>query len=88
MSISFSLPDAIEAQLRLRVANVDEAAKEAALVELYRMGKLSHGELAACLGKSRDETDGMLQAHGVTEDLLTIAEFDEQAASLRNLLAR
>ena len=87
MSISFSLPDAIEAQLRLRVANVDEAAKEAALVELYRMGKLSHGELA-CLGKSRDETDGMLQAHGVTEDLLTIAEFDEQAASLRNLLAR
>jgi hypothetical protein len=88
MSISFSLPDAIETQLRLRIDNVDETAKEAALVELYRMGTLSHGELATSLGKSRDETDGVLQAHGVTEDLLTIAEFDEQAASLRKLLAQ
>jgi len=88
MSISFSLPDAIETQLRLRVANVNETAKEAALVELYRMGQLSHGELAASLGMSRDETNGLLQSHGVTEDLLTVAEFDKQAASLRKLLAR
>ena len=42
MTISFSLPAPIEDSLRAQVGNLDDAAKEAALVELYRQEKLSH----------------------------------------------
>ena len=86
MSISFSLPAPLEDQLRARVVNIDQTAKEAALVELYRLGKLSHGELAMGLEMSRDEVDGLLQRFNVTEDLITVAEFEEQAGALRKLM--
>jgi hypothetical protein len=39
--ITFELPAAIEQQLRGRWADFDAVAKEAALVELYRQGKLT-----------------------------------------------
>jgi predicted HTH domain antitoxin len=86
MSISFTLPPAIEEGLRAQFGDVDAAAKEAALVELYRQGKLSHGQFAEALEISRDETNGVLHRHQVTEDLQSIEEFDEQMAQLRNLL--
>ena len=56
------------------------------LVELYRQGRISHGELAEGLGLSRYETDGVLRRH-VTEDLLSGEELDEQLAGLRTRLA-
>jgi predicted HTH domain antitoxin len=83
MTVSFQLPNEIEAQLRVDIADLDEVAKEAALVELYRQGQLSHGKLAECLGISRYETDAVLKRHNVTEDLITSQEFDEQARALR-----
>jgi len=86
MSIAFSLPAAVEDDLRAQLGNLDEAAKEAALVELYRQGTLSHGQLAESLGISRDETNAVLKRHHVTEDLPTIEEFDEQTDQLRRLL--
>jgi hypothetical protein len=86
MSISFSLPENIEKQLRDELGDLDQAAKESALVELYRQGKLSHGELAASLETSRYETDAVLKRHNVTEDLITVDEYRRQAASLRKLL--
>jgi predicted HTH domain antitoxin len=85
MSISFSLPQPIESQLRAQLGNLDQAAKEAAVVELYRQGRLSHGELAESLGTSRDNANAVLKQHGVTEDLIGIDEFNEQAAQLRKL---
>lgn len=88
MSISFSLPAPLEEQLRARVANVDQTAKEAALIELYRLGQLSHGELATGLEMSRDEVNGVLRRFNVTEDLLTVVEFEEQANALRKLMAQ
>jgi predicted HTH domain antitoxin len=86
MSISFTLPATIEEKLRAELGNLDEAAKEAALVELYRQEKLSHGLLAECLGISRDEVNAVLKRHNVNEDLPTIPEFDDQMKQLRNLL--
>lgn len=86
MPISFSLPGPIEENLRVQVGNLDEVAKEAALVELYRQGNLSHGQLAESLGLSRDQTNGVLKRHNVTEDLITQEEFDAQVAELRKLL--
>jgi len=86
MAISFSLPEPIEEQLRVQVGNLDDVAKEAALVELYRQGQLSHHELATALNLDRFETDAVLKRHKVIEDLITQEEFDEQVAELRKLL--
>jgi hypothetical protein len=41
------------------------AGKEAMLVEIYRQGKISHGDLAVSLGLSRCEIDGVLKRHEV-----------------------
>lgn len=86
MTISFSLPDSVEHQLRGEFVDVGEALKEAAFVELYRQGKLSHAQFAAGLDISRYEADAVLKRHDVTEDLVSAKELDEQVAGLRNLL--
>lgn len=86
MSITFTLPAAVEEDLRTQFGDLDKAAKEAALVELYRQEKLSHGQLAESLEISRDEANAVLKRHNVTDDLLTIQEFDEQMARLRTLI--
>ena len=85
MSITIRLPEAIEQQLRASLGNLDAAIKEAALVELYRQGQLSHGRLAECLELSRSEVDIILARHNVTEDLLTVEEFERQARELREV---
>jgi hypothetical protein len=86
MSITFTLPAAVEDVLRTQFANLGEVAKEAAVVELYRLGKLSHGQLAESLGISRDEANAVLKRHNVTDDLLSVKEFDEQMTILRSLV--
>jgi predicted HTH domain antitoxin len=87
-TVSFQLPDNIEQQLRRELGDLDAAAKEAALVELYRQGQLSHGKLAESLGISRYETDAVLKRHNVTEDLVTREELDEQVSGLRKSLGQ
>jgi predicted HTH domain antitoxin len=82
MSITFQLPGDIEERLRREFPDLDQAAKESVLVELYRRGKLSQHELAHALGLSRYQTDGLLKSHGVTEDLVSP---DEQAAQVEQL---
>jgi predicted HTH domain antitoxin len=86
MSVSFDLPENIERHLREELGDLNAVIKEAALVGLYRQGKLSHGTLAESLGISRYELDGILKRHNVTEDLITLEEFNEQARGLRKLL--
>lgn len=86
MTISFSLPDRVEHQLRGEFVDVGEALKEAAFVELYRQGKLSHGQFAEGLGISRYDADAVLKRHDVTGDLASANELGEQVADLRNLL--
>ena len=86
MGISIELPSALEDKLRAALGDLDSAAKEAMLVELYRQAKISHGELAASLGLSRYETDGLLKRHNVTEDLITSSELDAQINGLRKLV--
>ncbi len=87
-TVSFQLPDDIEQQLRHAFGDVNAVAKEAALVELYRQGQLSHGKLAESLELSRYETDAVLKQHHVVEDLLTRDEFESQINHLRNSLGQ
>ena len=75
MTVSFELPPAIEQSLRSELGDLNLAAKEALLVERYRQHKLSHLALSEALGLSRDQTDGLLKKHGVTEDSPSLEEF-------------
>lgn len=86
-TITFELPDGIGKHLARTVSDVDAAAKEVAVVELYRQGQLSHGALAECLGLSRAEADEVLARHHVIEDLLTADEYAEQMRALRTRLS-
>jgi predicted HTH domain antitoxin len=82
-TITFDLPDDVEKHLATLSGSVDAAAKEAAVVELYRQGQISHGALAECLGVSRTDADAVLERHGVTEDLPTIDDFLAEVQALR-----
>jgi hypothetical protein len=86
MAVSFELPTTIEAQLRQILGNLDSVAKEAAMIELYRRGVLTHYELSKSLGLERFETDALLKQHKVSEDLVTPDEFAEEAAAIRKVL--
>ena len=86
MTVSFEIPNSLERLLRRDFGNLDDAAKEAALVELYRQGKLTQHELAEALGLTRIETDAILKKHNVTEDLPTDAELAVGLSNLRRLL--
>jgi hypothetical protein len=86
MSISFELPVAVEEQLRRDHADLDVVAKEAALVELYRQGRITQHQLGLSLDKSRFEVEELLKRHKVTEDLDTAEQVAEQITILRRLL--
>jgi hypothetical protein len=88
MTITFSLPQDIERLLAQEGRDLSLVTKEAALVELYRQEKISHGQLAQALGLSRYETDAVLKRHGVTEDLITAGELNAQVEAVRALLDR
>ena len=86
MSISFELPVAVEEQLRRDHADLDVVAKEAALVELYRQGRITQHQLGLSLDKSHFEVEELLKRHKVTEDLDTAEQVAEQITILRRLL--
>ena len=86
MAITIELPIAIEEKLRSEDGDLAAVGKEAILTELYREGRISHGELADGLGLSRNQVDDVLRRRRVTEDLLTSKELAEQVAGLRRLL--
>ena len=86
MAITIELPIAIEEKLRSEEGDLAAVGKEAILTELYREGRISHGELADGLGLSRNQVDDVLRRRRVTEDLLTSKELAEQVAGLRRLL--
>lgn len=65
MTITFQLEDDLERQLRRDLGDLSQAARDALLIEAYRMGKLSVGRLAQTLGIGILETDQWLARHGV-----------------------
>ncbi len=86
MSISFSLPQEIEAELRHELGNLDEIARNAFLIENYRGGRLSVGDLAAALGfATKYEAEQWLGQHEVTWNY-GISEFEADRSTLDTLL--
>ena len=86
MTVSFVLPAELEQSLRGEFADVDLAAKESFLVDLYRSRRLSHRQLAEALGLDRFETEAVLRRHHVTEDLPTAADLAADDAALDRVL--
>lgn len=88
MAISFQLDPELEKRLRGQVGDLDRAAKEATLVNLYRREQMTHAELADALGLDRFETESLLGQYGVTEDLPTAAEIEADRQSIRGILEK
>jgi len=65
MTVTFELEDALEQQLRRDLGDLPQAAKEALLIEAYRLGKLSIGRLARTLGLGVAEADQWLGQRGI-----------------------
>ena len=84
MTISFEIRQEIEQELRTNGLDLNQQAKEACLVGLYRQERISHRQLAEALGLSRYETDGVLKRHKVWLEL-TPEELAAQAALLRDV---
>lgn len=82
MSVGITLPSDFEAQLRREVSDLDQTAKEALLVDLYRRGTITHLELGTSLGIGRFQTEELLGRHGVTEDLPSLETILKQADRL------
>jgi hypothetical protein len=82
MTISFEIPKDLEQQLRTGAADLSDRAREAFLVDLYRDDQITHHQLAEALGRSRLETEGVLNRHKVSSGV-TAEEMRAQAATLR-----
>jgi hypothetical protein len=78
MAITISIPPDLERQLRLGTPDLDSAAKEAVLIAMFRLGHLTHKQLADALGLDRWQAEDVLNKHNVTEDLPTFDEIKEQ----------
>jgi Uncharacterised protein family (UPF0175) len=88
MTVTFDLPNNIEQALRHEFADLNHAAKESALVELYRQEKITRRDLSEALSLGRIETEEVLKRHHVTEDLPTEGEILGDIANLRRLLEK
>ncbi len=88
MTVLFQLPESIEKQLREKLGDLNAVFKESALVELYRQRLLTQFELSTALGIERLEVDGVLKQHNVTEDLMSVEEFEAKMATVRKILGK
>jgi predicted HTH domain antitoxin len=66
MAISIDIPKDVEDTLRSEWGgNLEQATKEALLIESYRTGRITLGSLAQTLGLSRWDAEAWLGARGV-----------------------
>jgi predicted HTH domain antitoxin len=63
MTLTIDLPDEFEQRVRREVGDLDRAAKESLLANLYRDGIISHAEVGRVLALSRWEADALLKRH-------------------------
>jgi hypothetical protein len=87
MRIVFDLPSYIEQEIARHGGDANQAAKEAALVDWYRQGKISQSQLAEALGITRMEADGVLKRHQVYLEI-TPEEHEAEVRAMREELKR
>lgn len=87
MTVTFQLEDDLEKQLRRDLGDLSQAARDALLIEAYRMGKLSIGRLARTLGFGVIEADQWLAKHGVSLNY-SFEDFKADERTLQEFRAR
>lgn len=81
MTLAIPIPDHLDPAT---VRGLDQVAREAVGVQLYRERKLSHGKLAKFLGIGRGEVDDLLSKHGVMD--LTTGDLQRETQVIRQRL--
>lgn len=84
MTITFQLEDDLESQLRRDLGDLSQAARDALLIEAYRLGKLSIGRLARTLGIGVVDADQWLAQRGIPLNY-TFEDFQTDQNTLREL---
>ena len=84
MTISFELSRDIVQQIRTNGHDINDKAREAFLVEMYREHAISHRQLGEALGLERYETDGLLKRYNVGLGM-TLAEMRAEAEALQDV---
>jgi predicted HTH domain antitoxin len=82
--IQFKLPDRIEEELRRSIGNLDAAAREAFIVDSYRAGRLSVGQIGEILGIGVLAAEEWLSARNVELDY-SIADLEADSRTLSDL---
>jgi hypothetical protein len=85
MTLTFQLPDELEASLRKTIGDdLNAYAREALVVQLYRDRKVTHAQLQAVLGVSSYAVDTILKKHGGIDEL-TAEELAGQVDASHNI---
>ena len=87
MAVTFQLDADLEKQLHHDLGDLSRAARDALLMEAYRMGKLSIGRLARTLGIGVIETDQWLAQRGVPLNY-SFEDFKADERTLQELRGR
>jgi hypothetical protein len=86
MNLTIEIPDEFARDLAAAGGDLSRRALEGFALEEYKRGRLAKPALRRMLGFStRDQLDGFLKAHGVVDDLPTIADLERERQDLRSL---
>ena len=86
MSVTITMPDAIEHELQKTWGNVSRRVQEETAIAAYRESALSLGQVAQMLGLSVLQAETFLAQRGV-DIPYTLEELEQDSESLRKLLA-
>jgi predicted HTH domain antitoxin len=85
MTLVLELPDSWKNLLGLDAADAAGRARQMLVMQGYREGRLSRGQVAEMLGLSFHEAEALLKKHGA-EQQPTFEELEASGAKLRGLL--
>jgi predicted HTH domain antitoxin len=85
MTLVIDIPPETEKLLQAEWGDLNQAAREALLIESYRRGKLSLGQCSEIFDKSIVETEAFFRSRGV--DLpMSVEDLQQDCAILENLV--
>lgn len=84
MTVTFSIPEGVEADLRRQLGDLGQAAKEALAIEGYRNARLSVGQVARMLGMGVVEAQAWLSTRGVPLNY-SLEDLEEDRKTLAGL---
>jgi predicted HTH domain antitoxin len=85
--ISVDFPKPIEDELRrLFGRGLDDAVRQALVVEAFRAARLSIGQAAELLGLTVDAANCLMQNRGVRQEGPSLDDIEREANGLRNRL--